>query len=92
MKNQINFRSSASGNKCDRDKPIFSAERGSQSDCVEVQNRDLIGSKIPKTGVITAEPPYNAQIWEYPPSPHGGYLESWVIIDLAIDNKNQRYQ
>ncbi len=26
-----------------------------------------IGWKIPKMGVITAEPPYHAQVWEYPP-------------------------
>ncbi len=27
---------SISGTECDRDKPIFSAEKGGQSDCVEV--------------------------------------------------------
>ncbi len=27
---------SISGTKCDRDKPIFSAEKGGQSDCVKV--------------------------------------------------------
>ncbi len=44
---------SISGTKCDRGKPIFSAEREDQSDCVE--------------GVITAEPHYHVQVWEYPP-------------------------
>ncbi len=28
---------------------------------------DSIGSEIPKTGVITAEPLYHAQVCEYPP-------------------------
>ncbi len=63
-----------SGTKCDRDKPIFSAERGDQSDCVELYNRDPIGLKIPKTGVITAEPPYHAQVWVCPPPPPPGFL------------------
>ncbi len=31
-----NLDPSISGTKCDRDKPIFSAERGGQSDCDEV--------------------------------------------------------
>ncbi len=57
---------SISGTKCDRDKPIFSAEKGGQSDCVEVWNIDPIGLKISKTRVITAEPLYHAQVWEYP--------------------------
>ncbi len=47
---------SISGTKCDRDNPIFSAEKGGQSDCVEVYNIDPIGLTISKTGVITAEP------------------------------------
>ncbi len=50
------------GSKCDREKPIFSAERGGQSDRVEVYSRDPIRLKIPQTGVITAEPPYHAQV------------------------------
>ncbi len=40
---------SISGTKCDRDKPVFSAERGGQSDSVEVSNRDPIGLQIPKS-------------------------------------------
>ncbi len=67
MKSRPTLGSSISGTKCDRDKPIVSAERGGQSDCVEVYNRDSIGLKIPKTEAITAEPPYHAQVWEYPP-------------------------
>ncbi len=43
---------SISGTKCDRDKPIL---------------RGPIGLKIPKIGVITAEPTYHAKVWEYPP-------------------------
>ncbi len=35
-------------------------------DCVEVYKRHSIRLKILKTGVITAEPPYHAQAWEYP--------------------------
>ncbi len=31
-----NLGPSISGTKCDRDKPIFSAERGGKSDCAEV--------------------------------------------------------
>ncbi len=57
---------SISGTKCDRDKLIFSAEREGQSDFAEVYNWDPIGLKI-KKGVITVEPPYHAQVWEYLP-------------------------
>ncbi len=35
-----------SGTKCDRDKLIFSAEKGGQSDCEEAYNRYPIGSKL----------------------------------------------
>ncbi len=60
------LRPSISGTQCDRDKPILSAERGVQSDCVTVLNTNQIGLKIPETGVITAEAHYHAQIWEDP--------------------------
>ncbi len=30
-------------------------------------NLHSIGVKIAKTGVITREPTYHAQVWEYPP-------------------------
>ncbi len=53
--------------KCDRDKPIFSAQRVGQSDRDEAYNRDPFRSKIWKTEVIIAEPLYDAQMWEYPP-------------------------
>ncbi len=66
-KNRPTLRPSISGTKCDRDKPIFSAERGGQSEDDDTYNRDLVGSKISKTGVITTELPYHAQLWEYPP-------------------------
>ncbi len=51
---------SISGTKCARDKLIFSAVIGDQSNRVDVYNTDPIELNIPKTGVITAEPPYNA--------------------------------
>ncbi len=35
-RNRLTLGLSISGTKCDRDKPIFFAERGGQSDCVEV--------------------------------------------------------
>ncbi len=49
-----NLGSSISRTKCDRDNRFLSAERS-------------IELKIPKTGFITAEPPYHAQVWNYPP-------------------------
>ncbi len=36
-------------------------------DCVDILNRVPIGLKIPKRGVITAEPPYLAEVCEHPP-------------------------
>ncbi len=73
----------------------FSAERRGQSDCIEVYNRDPIGLKIPKTGVITVEPPYHAQVWEYPP--RGTYTHTsqrdveriyeTTLCDIAIAHK-----
>ncbi len=60
---------SISRTKCDGDKSIFSAEKGGQSDCVEVL-------KISKKGVITSEPLYHAQVWEYPPPP-GVSCQHW---------------
>ncbi len=44
---------------------LLFAERGGQSD--GVINRDPIGLKIPKMGVITTKHSYHAQVWEYPP-------------------------
>ncbi len=41
------------GTKCDRDKLIIFCRKRGQSDCVEVYNRNPVGLKIPKMGVIT---------------------------------------
>ncbi len=47
---------------------FFSTERGGQSDCIEMWNRDQIElKKNKKTGVIAVEPPYHSQVCEYPP-------------------------
>ncbi len=64
MNNQIHLGPSISGTKHDRDNTIFFAERQGQSNH---ENMDPIGLKISKMGVITAEPAYHAQVWEYPP-------------------------
>ncbi len=74
---------SISGTKCDRDKPIISTERGGQSYCVEVSNRDSIGLKMAKTGVITAEPPYHVQVWEYPPQ-GCSYIPGWHTDNIHV--------
>ncbi len=49
LKKRTTLGPSIFGTSSDRDNPIFSAERGGQSDGVEVYNRDLIGSAISKT-------------------------------------------
>ncbi len=57
---------SISGTKCDRDKPFFLQKEG----VFWVVLRYKIGTqsyrKSPTQGVIIAEPPYHAQVWEYP--------------------------
>ncbi len=61
---------SISETKYDRDKPIFSVECEEINQIAMRQNStDPIGSKISKMGVITAEPPYHAKVWEYPLPP-----------------------
>ncbi len=67
-----------SGSKSDRDKLIVFCIRGGQSDCDEAWNRDPIGLKISKMWVITAEPPYHAEVWEYPPL--GVHIEDYALV------------
>ncbi len=40
---------------------------------------DLIGLKIPKTGLITAEPPYYAQVLEYLPR---AWTEPYFVLEI----------
>ncbi len=49
---------------------FFLQKEGGQSDCDNAQNCEQIRLKIHKTEVITTEPPYHAQVWEYPPRGH----------------------
>ncbi len=48
--------------------------------------------KIPKTEVITAEPPYHAQVWEYPPQARGSghSLATAIHSDFCSDITNGR--
>ncbi len=56
-----------SGTKCDRDKLIFSAERGSQLDRVGHKKGTQSDRIMSKTGVNRAEVPHHVQVWECPP-------------------------
>ncbi len=49
-----------------------------------------IGLKIPKTGVITVEPPYHAQVWVSPaPPPHPGEDFVPLIVPCHVTNSYQ---
>ncbi len=69
-----------SGTKCDRDKPIFSAQRMGQIDRNDAYNRDPIRLQISKMRVINTEPPYHAKYGSTLPGIVTQYVLHFYII------------
>ncbi len=86
-----------SGTKCDRDKPIFSAERGGQSDCGRYKIGTQSDRKSPKRGSSPRKLPTMPKYGSTPPGfgPSKlqskqyllNYMHEYNVIKISKNNK-----